>query len=246
MKKYKIEIKATGAEATFGIVKEEETIEILKEKIEEEEIYTSMDINEDIYINSYDYTDLLHVYGPDINGATIKIEKCEDEECYDTEITIEETDINEIEEITIFTIENPYFQKENYEDIPEESILWGSYKEEKRIHLPAYVELEEEEEIETKNIFIGTVNCDETVADVEIVTDVFYIKEKEQEKILKENKEYETIEDMLDDYEETKEIFEQYKLEIGDIEGKGEYETDYNIILDIDGDVLYEGDNVYN
>ena len=257
MSKYaKVEIINTGGEYTYGVITDENEIELMKQRIEEgEEIYLNNSFEEDIEINHFEYDQVVHSYGPDVNESKVNVTIYEDEDCENEIEEVRYMDEIDDTEITTFIEDNPYL---NEEDFPEGSLVFGGFYIEKRVHFPFVIELEDNEDFEESNVFIGTVLMDETLSEDEIASSAYYIRKEQQENLLKsylgdsyseEDSLEEYISEIIDfireeesGYEDFKEILESCSLEIGDIEGKGESEYEYVIVKELEGDVLFESE----
>ena len=251
MSKYiRITVLNTGGEYTFGVIEDEVEKQAMLNAIENNEVSSSIYYKdgdgEEISLESFNNANILATYGPSIDSAQLIIVECEDDSFVDEVSTFIDTPILESGCI-LFTSSNPYCNDELKSKFSNDSLLWGTQKIEKRVHLPAELILSDKEEFEITNIFIGSMNMDETINSDEIVDVVYYIRPDVQLKLLKEYygddyTEDDKLGDILSDLlEEKPDMFDQFKLDIGDIEGKGEYENDFNIVTTFDGEILYQG-----
>ena len=116
------------------------------------------------------------------------------------------------------------------------------------------IEINDEEEFDLGNVYIGSMNMDETISGDEIIEDILYIP---KDKAIEYTKEYladnydndcylsEYIDEIYSESPELKEkIRSKHLLHPGDIEGKGEWENDYVKVTTLDGEVLFE-DGIY-
>jgi len=258
---YKLEVMNSGAEYTYGMLTEKDNIFGMKKAIEEGEEITSWfetenEAGEEIMLDAPNNTQLLHVYGPCVlAGERVKLQEIEyDKDSYEVGEDMGEEIELDTEDINYFTTTNPYANKEFLNKFEEDALQWGTQKIEKRIHYPVILELKEGEEFEIKNLFFGSVNMDETMSGDEILEVILYINPENQLKIaqkiekledldISEEVDFEYFTDVLyEHYEDHKEIFQDFVCEVGDIEGKGEWENNRSIVLTKDGETLYEGD----
>lgn len=202
-----------------------------------------------------DYDQLIHIYGPALNGLSVSKQEFEDSE-QRKEIpkgNMANKKINKLN-LNYFTMENPY--PGDIEDLEEEILFIGGYNIEKNINYSVKIELNENEKFDWSFVYVGTVNMDEILSGDEIVKNIFYINEEKAKEILKiylksEYSEKDILKDYFEDiyrteYENKENILtliESCKLEIeGDIEGGGNYKGEYVIIKDIDENTLFETD----
>jgi hypothetical protein len=254
---FKVEIINSGAEYLFGVVSAEAEINALKDCINNGELrsefdYVDADENEcNMAVHNIDL--LFHAYGPEKDGATISVTEYSDEYCEDEIKTIIETqDANE-SGVVFFTNSHPDYDEEYFVDkYSDDSLLWGNQKIEKRIHFPAVAELDEDEDFELTNVFVGSLNTDETIGDSEIVDSVYYIRPNDQINLLKEHNEnnhvnpedYGKLGDCIDEIILEKgenSILNKFKMDILDVEGKGEWENDYSVVRTLHQEVIFEG-----
>jgi len=248
---YKIELLNTGAEYTFGAVTEKIEINVLRESIDNADVSSSIPYNDgDDYLECFNIDLMYQVYGPEVSGANVTVTEYSNEDYSDeVNVLVDGEDIYEMDEITTFSSSNPYASPEYKEKYSDDTLLWGTQKIEKRIHFPAVIELEDDEVFEISNIFVGSLNTDETISCSEIVDGIYYIRPEAQVKLVQEylDDDY-TKEDTLQDFihevvSENKngvEVLKDYAMENLDIEGKGEYENDYSIIKTLDDEIIYE------
>lgn len=254
MKKHvKVTLQSTGGEFTFGKIEDEEIkSEILNLIEEEEDINLETSFSDGSNLELFNYTSLYGKYSNIFHDSTkIEVEFTNDENFeevdYDNEsnltTTVEECDIN------YFTIENP----EISEDDDEDDIYLGGYIEEKRIRFSFGITLEDQEDFEFENLFIGLCNLDETLGDYEIVEKAFYIPKSKQKEILKkiygENSEeseldpYTISDAFIEEDQELMDLFNQFEIQqVGEVEGKGESETIYTFVFDNDLNILSENE----
>ena len=255
--KYKINIKNGGGEYTFGAVTNEDDIAAIHTAIENDEVYCSIETDDDLGLDHFDLDDmLLQTYGPDVQAANILVasfpsDTDDSDVDYDDGEVIIDDNIDETD-VPVFTASNPWYKPEQLAEFPEDTLLWGNEKIEKRITFPTILTLPDDEEFVSTNLFVGTVNTDETVQYAEIVSSILYINEETQKNLAREyykDDEDVTEDDLLDlfqdflseEFEAQPALFEEFVLEVGDVEGKGESENDYNIISTKDNTLLYEG-----
>ncbi|MDD2366978.1 MAG: hypothetical protein PHN84_12520 [Desulfuromonadaceae bacterium] len=249
----KLTVINAGGEFTGGVIADEYTKEMLREKINEGSVDTSMKFDDETFFEASDHTSILHNYGPNIPGATILIEESHDidkEDDYDREYDeISSSDIDETE-VNQFSSSNPCFDDDT-SDYSEDDLVFYSKKNEKRIQYPIVIEIDGDG-FELSNVYIGSMNMDETISGDEIIEDVLYIPKN---KAIEYTKEY-----LKDDYDsecslieclsdifcnselsELKEKIRNNHLIVPEeIEGKGEWENNYIKITDINGEVLFE------
>ena len=133
----------------------------------------------------------------------------------------------------------------------EDDLIFYSQKIEKRISYPVVLDPTLDDRIKLENLYIGSMNMDETMSQDEIVAVVLYIPSGQAEEYAKEylgthwSSELQLsdiISDIFCEADELKEkILRNHMLYPGDIEGKGEWENDFVKITDLTGEVLFEG-----
>jgi hypothetical protein len=249
-KYFRVTVKATGGEYTFGAIENEEEKQAMLDAIENDEVGSSIyyiDSNQDeVSLESFEIASLVHVYGPEINGAEIIVQECKDEE-FSEDIGDEliHESMDELE-CGVFTSSNPVVSDEFKDGCADDSLLWATEKVEKRIHFPVELILDDGDDFDISNVFVGAMNLDETINGAEIANVICYIPKDEQVKLLKAHLDGDVSGDVLSDYindiiYEKPEALSEFVLEVGDIEGKGDWENDYNIVTTLDGaEVLYE------
>ncbi len=247
----RVTITNTGAEYMCGVVEDKTVISSLRLKIEEGSVssYMEMDNGEDF--SSSNYTNILQVYGPNISDAAIEVEETVDIDQDNTDREYKEIFSGDIGDTMInkFSSSNPNFYLIDMSDYPEECLIFYNQKIEKRIHYTVEVECNVDD-FDLSDIYIGSMNMDETFSNDEIIEDVLYIPKDRAKQYMMEyhGNNYDADCQLLDylseiysDSKELKEIIRENHLLIPiDIEGKGEWENDYIKITDLSGDVLFE------
>jgi hypothetical protein len=261
----------SGGVFTGGVITDEHVKEKLREKIDEGSVNSWMEFDDGESFDALDYSNILGHYGPNVPGSTIRVEvsndidKDEDAKVYEK---ISSTDIEDTE-ISQFTSSNPYPEDPGLVDqsnYSEDDLIFYSQKTEKRIHYPVLIEIDDEEEFELSNVYIGSMNMDETISQDEIIEIVFYIPKSKAIEYVKEYLQDSYDDDeLLNDYladiysepsprelsrltsqrvgqiaELRKTIIDNHQIDPGDVEGKGEWENDYVQITDMSGEVLFE------
>jgi hypothetical protein len=249
-KYFRVTVKGTGGEYTFGVIEDEVEKQAMLDAIKKDEVgssvYYSDSDGDELSLESFEFASLVHVYGPEINGAEIIVQECEDEDfCDDIGDELIHESIDELE-CGVFTSSNPVVSDEFKEGYAVDSLLWATEKVEKRIHFPVELILDDGDDFDISNVFVGAMNLDETINGAEIANVICYIPKDEQVKLLKAHLDGDVSGDVLSDYindiiYEKPEALSEFVLEVGDIEGKGDWENDYNIVTTLDGaEVLYE------
>lgn len=259
---YKISLTAMGGEYCYGFISNDDEINKINEAIEnDEEINLSNDYD-DIEVNFYDYDQIVHIYGPAITDyLKINISTYENDEEIDFLTDCDNNSINYI------SLGNPMFDKENYE-LEENNLLFGGFYLEKNIELSVELELDDNETFELNNVFVGSINLDETLCNDEVISKVFYLNDKVQDEILElyntnvdRINEYgkiscvkDAISDLLyylKDYDseehqnalKLQSILDKNELYIlDDIEGQGIHKFEYVVVRNLDNEILYERD----
>lgn len=252
----RLTISNVGGEFTGGVIDDPYIKDKLRKKIGEGSVNSYMEFDDGNYFESSNHTNILHNYGPGVPGSYITIEESSDvdvEDDYDREydetssIHINKTDVNK------FISSNPY-PGDYTSDYAEDDLIFYSLKIEKRIHYPVVIEINDGEEFDLGNVYIGSMDMDETISNDEIIEDVLYIP---KDKAIEYTKKYfaddydndcllsEHISDIYSESPELKEkIRSNHLVYPGDVEGKGEWENDYVKITTLDGKVLFE-DGIY-
>jgi len=243
MKKYRITVFCGGGEYTGGHVTEPEVKDFIREKIEDGELCSFDDLPNGDSFNPEQYTDILAAYGPAVGCSTTLIVE---EINGDDEKVIFEGDFEE-SDAQHYTHSNPWPTNEDGEYNDDDLIIY-TQKYEKRISMPAIVELEDDVEFELDNVYVGSVNMDETINGDEIAVEVLYIPKDKAAAFVKEflgdDDEEELaylIPEIGDDAPDILAKIYEYNLELEDICGKGETENDYMKVVDLKENVLYEG-----
>ena len=186
MSKYiKIEIINTGGEFTYGFITNKNEIELMKNKINlKEDIYPSNDFNNKS-INYFEYTQLISSFGPALDNAKLNIIVYKDENC--NNIVEELIDLKNIDDynINFFMEKNPFVSKKTLKEYNKETLQFGSYIIEKNIYFPMVIKLDDDEQLDLSNLFVGYIDMDEILSDDQIISSGYYIRKKEQKKIIK-------------------------------------------------------------
>tara|TARA_R100000781_G_scaffold107113_1_gene71269 strand:+ start:808 stop:1578 length:771 start_codon:yes stop_codon:yes gene_type:complete len=245
----RITVIETGGEFTGGTITDKDTIEVIKQKIEDGEMSSMFDFAEGDNFDACSFNDLFGIYGPHVPGSKVRIEESNNGEDGDFEETYEgpiaDTDIR------TFTSSNPYPEK-----ITEDKLRVYTYKYEKRIHSEFTLTIPKGEELDLKDIYLGGMNMDETIfTDDEILEHILYIPKKDLDPYLVEYQEdeldegedrQELMEDLIPEIfsdcpELAKKITDKHTIYEDNCEGKGEWENDYVKIVDSSDEILFEG-----
>jgi len=247
-----ITVSNAGGEYSGGLIDDEDQKSAILSAIDDgRRIYSHfIEDDDDADFASYNHDDLFHVYGPCAYGGVL-VETCDnpDEEDEFSRDWTENSDlIKEDTEVNWFTSANPYVRSSEYK---EGDLVVLSQQVEKRMHYP--VTLEVEGQIDLSDIWVGSINMDETISDDEIVDCILQITKETQTKYLKaclgddyseEDEFSDYIGDIFMEKEHSKlkeDLLEECELEAGDIYGKGETENDYiKIVSASEDEILYE------
>jgi len=252
---FKIDICAYGGEFAYGIVENEKSLAILNEAIENNNLALNIYSN-DGELMFYECDDqLLQCYGPDVNGSTISITVYEDEDLEDEIEEVVSSKSTDSIGVNLFTYENPWYSNEDKEKFSSDALQYGGFYGEKRIHFPAVVHIDEGGKFDITNVYVGTVNMDETLSGNEIVSIVLYITKEKEKEILDiyfdDEENNEPLSDYLSEiyydiqkgnYPDIKALLRECECEVLDIEGKGESEEVYVVVKNLEDEVLCEGD----
>ena len=247
MKYFKVNItNDDGGEYTYGMLTKKDEIELMKATIENGEEFGSSIEGENskgemIYMESHNYTELVHCFGPDISSTpNVTIVACADEYCQE-----EIEDEIEIYDFYCFTSLNPYPSDilDNYND---DALQWGTQKIEENITFEAYIKLNDNEEFNAKNLFLGGVDLSKTMSNSQILDTVLYIRKEDQIKIIEaiydEKEDLDLIYEAINEYCENQDVFKKFICENGDVEGNGEYENNKAFVYTKAGKELYVGE----
>jgi len=273
MRYYLLEVQNTGGGFTYGFITEKDQIKLVKEKIKSKElsIYNCSD-DGFVNVNFFEFDQILHVYGPAIDGSSVTLNEYKNDTfndviqeyfyydplCYDSEEELIKNGLN-LKDINTFSFSNPdlYKYEEKNGKLKKGTLIFGGFYTEKHVNFPIVIQLEDNEELNLKNVYIGTVNLDETVNSDEILRNAFYIREKDAQEIL--DLYYgnevegcifsECISDILyfldecANKEKIQPIFYKSECKILDIQGKGESEEIYVVVKDYKEKLIYEHSN---
>jgi len=248
----KLTVINAGGEFTGGFVTDSDVKENLREKMESGSVNSWMDFDDGTDFETSSYTDIFHQYGPHVPGAIIQLEETTDIDEDEYSRSYEEYFSDDIDETEInqFSSSNPYLcdiDKSNYSD---DDLVVFSRKIEKRIHYPVLFEVDTKDDLVLSNIYIGSMNMDETISNDEIIEDFLYIPKNKAieytKEFLKDNYDNDDLlvdyisEIYSEDHELKEKIRSNHLMLPEDIEGKGEWEDDYVKITDLNGEVLFE------
>ncbi len=245
----RITVIETGGEFTGGTITDKDTVEAIRQKIEDGEMSSMFDFGEGDPFDACSFNDFFGIYGPHVPGCKVLIEESNNGKDGDFEETyqgpIEDTDIR------TFMSSNPYPEK-----ITKDQLRIYSYKYEKRIHTEFTIPIPEGEDLDLKDIYLGGMNMDETLfTDDEILEHILYIPKKDLDSYLEEYTEeeleededrQELMEELIDEIfsespELAKKIIDKHTIHEDNSEGKGEWENDYVKIVDSSDEILFEG-----
>lgn len=249
-KKVRITIIDTGAFCCGGIVSDPEAKRFIQKRIESGSVESFMFGDEEFEDFSIDtHATTFNVYGPCVDSETIvTLESCSDDTIDDYEEYFEgmlsDTDTNH------YTTSNPDLFDMDKSEFSADDLIIMNEKIEKRVHYSVEINLGENEQFKLGNVYIGSMNMDESTCSGEIVEQILYISDDLAMQYVREwcgegEDDYDALGDLLDDIRyESPELFQKivnnHSLEVGDIFGKGEWENDYIKVTTLDGDVLFE------
>jgi hypothetical protein len=244
-KNYVITATNAGGEYTFGTVTGDMEKSALLDAVDYGEVELSIELEDGDSLESCDTNDILQVYGPEYDYATITVDVANEE--FDKVDTIIDDSIDNLG-LSPWQDSNPYITPEIKETLDDDFLLWGTQKVEKRINFPVYLTLDDDEEFDINNVFFGYTNLDETIGDIEIISNCLYINKENQVALMKElyKDDYEDGDDFADALIEiadsNRDKLTKFELEIGDIQGKGDIEHEWCCVFDSDNEMLYEGE----
>ena len=227
----RITVIETGGEFTGGTITDKDTVEAVKQKIEDGEMSSNFDFGEGDIFDACSFNDILGIYGPHVPGCKVLIEESNNGKDGDFEETYEGPIADT--EIRIFQSSNPYPEK-----IAKDHLGIYTYKYEKRIHTEFTISIPEGEDFDLKDIYLGYMLMDETFfTSDEILEHILYIPKKDlddRQEIMDE-----LIGEIFSESPElAKKIIEKHSIYADNSEGKGEWENDYVKILDSTDDIF--------
>jgi len=250
---YKITVRGTGGEFTLGVVDDEDAIELLHEKADEDDLLAENenDVTEASYFN---YSDIVDVYGPAISVSNVEVDQYSDSEYENYQKTVFDEDAYKI---TYVTIDCPRIVADELNNIHDENdLIFGAHALDKGCQ--SIFNLEIDEVFDSNKLYFGTVNLDETYGDWEIVTEAYYFTDKDitiiwkkyleennnNERILAIDNQGEMMETLMEDYGNdflSNELINMIKeLEL-DLESEGSETEGYSVLLyDINGNAIVE------
>lgn len=247
----RITIINTGGEFTGGVIDDEELIANLKDRIDQDSVNSFMEFDDESVFSASDYTSILHAYGPNLPNAEILVEESfdideDDEDRVYSEVLSDDLDNTPVHQ---FCCSNPWLDSESASQYSDDDLVIYTQKIEKRIHYSVIIECPTDD-FDLSEIYIGTMNMDETISDDEIVHEVLYIPKSNADQYLRDFLQEEPddgsdlteyLSDIYRDAHELKDVIRNSHLLIPEnVEGKGEWENDYIKITDLEGDVLFE------
>ena len=167
----RVTIVNTGGEFTGGIVNDPGLKKNIKERIKEHNLSSSMEFDDDSFFESSEHISILSAYGPNVPGSQIIVELSSDtdiDDDYEREYeeiiseTIGNTGIN------CFTSSNPFPDEDSLRKGADDDLIFYSQKIEKRISYPVVLDPTLDDRIKLENLYIGSMNMDETMSQDEI------------------------------------------------------------------------------
>lgn len=246
----RLTIVNTGGEFTGGIIDDGQIIDNLQKQISVGSLNSYMEFDDGSSFESSNYTDILHAYGPHVPDSMVIIEISSDLDQSDYDRVYQEVGSYNIDDTQInqFTCANPSYDPGKVVRHSDNAIVFFTQKIEKRIHYP--VVFEGIDRLVFNDIYVGSINMDESISGDEILHEVLYIPKSQANRYLREYlqtglSDTDSLSDYLTDiYEENhplKEIIRKnHLISPGDIEGKGEWENDYVKLLNVSGNVIFE------
>ncbi|NDY94124.1 hypothetical protein [Wenzhouxiangella limi] len=248
----RVTIVNTGGAFSAGFIDDADLANQIKTAIAKDSLNCSMELDNGEYFETYNHANILDIKAPSISGASIIIEESNDvDEQYDferkykyvSELGIDESPVN------TFTSSIPE-ASHKITDYADDTLIFYSRKVEKRIHYPAPIERHDGDEFELANVYLGSMNMEKTISPDQILQDFLYIPKAEAADYCKE-----FLGDRYDDncalsdhmsaiYIEApdlgKKIREKHLVYPGDIEGKGEWDSEYIRITTLEDEDLFE------
>ena len=251
----RITVSCTGGNYTCGIVHDEDTKENIRFNIDEESVQSTMFFEDGTVFDSSEYDNIVGAYGPTVPESTILVEESNEINTEDDEErNYKELKKNEIDgtDVNWFVCSSPNLDE--LEDIEEDDLVFFNKKIEKRINYTVLLELNKNEEIDLKNIFLGTVMMDELFGEEDyILHEVLYITKDKASEYIKEflGENYNNEDNLADHIEEIYgeslelrgKIRNNHLIQPIYVGGKGEWESDYVKVTDTEGDILFEGED---
>jgi hypothetical protein len=253
MKRYiRLTLIGEGGEYYYGTAIGEEEKKAIRKLIDTKELLINSTVD-NLDIALFNYDQLFHCFGPDINKLMLNIEEFLDKNCEENRNEIlYNKDFEELDEDSqpnLFEISTPYVNEEYKAKYAKDDLLIGAFSVEKNIYFPIVIELDEAEEFNIKNVFIGYTAMHATLLDDEIITDAFYIRKELQEELTNDYQKDDTFEYMFGDIlheifnenhlEESKEKVERCRCIISDVEGQGWSKGEFIMVSDMNNEQLY-------
>ena len=246
---YKLELVGIGGEYALGYVKNQEA---------KDELISLIDNDENIYPNNeimpfYDCdVQLFHAYGPcESDELSVSLSVFSDEDCEDEIEEIISDEEADLLNLNFFPWSTPY-PSDKQEELEDGDLIFGGYSIEKDMHFSVIIYIEENEKFDINNIYIGTINMEESLKTTDaVIAKVLYIRDNVAKKLLKlydsdldENEELgDYLSDIVDEYEtnsDIKKVIDSVMCKFPEIIGESESEYYFTIIRDSKEEVLYE------
>ena len=251
----RITVSCTGGNYTCGIVDDEDIKENIRFNIDEESVQSTMFFEDGTIFDSSEYDNIVGAYGPTVPESTISVEESNDTDTEDDEErNYKELLKKEIDgtEINWFVCSSPNLDE--LEEVEEDDLIFFNKKIEKRINYTVLLELNKNEEIDLNNIFLGTVMMDELFGEEDyILHEVLYIAKEKAAEYIKEflgnnyNNEDNLADHIEEIYSESSELRDKIRnnhlIQPVYVGGKGEWESDYVKVSNVEGEVLFEGED---
>ena len=250
----RITVSCTGGNYTCGVINDEDIKESVRFNIDEESVQSTMFFEDGTVFDSSEYDNIVGSYGPTIPESEVLVEVSNDVDTEDDDDRnyselinkqIDETDIN------WFVSLAPNLDE--LEEVEEDDLIFFNKKVEKRISYSIIIEIDQNENIDLSDIYLGTVMMDELFGEEDyILQEALYIPKGKAieylQEFLGENfNESENLSDHIEEiYGESVELREKIRnnhlIQPTYVGGKGEWDSDYVKVTDTEGDVLFEGE----
>ena len=250
----RITVSCTGGNYTCGVINDEDIKESVRFNIDEESVQSTMFFEDGTVFDSSEYDNIVGSYGPTIPESEVLVEVSNDADTEDDDDRnyselfnkqIDETDIN------WFVSLAPNLDE--LEEVEEDDLIFFNKKVEKRISYSIIIEIDQNENIDLSDIYLGTVMMDELFGEEDyILQEALYIPKGKAieylQEFLGENfNESENLSDHIEEiYGESVELREKIRnnhlIQPTYVGGKGEWDSDYVKVTDTEGDVLFEGE----
>ena len=261
-KYYKLVISGYGGEYSYGIVKDNEDKQFMREAMKKDEL---RGMNCYLYdgnereLRSIDTDNGFYAYGPDCcyrENLTVSLDVYSDENCENHIQNIEMYISGENVPLSYFIYSNPHLEDFKNTKYNSDDLVLGCISDEDDVPYELIIELNDNEHFDWSNIYIGGISMNRSLNEDSYISEIaLYIRDSERNRIIQlfndetdSSFDEEDFEDVLEEIYSTRsesliEILTTMEITRGNIEDQGiNLISEIVIVSDIENKVIYKNE----